>query len=77
VARDAVYVRAGGLCQLRTPVCVGRGSEVQHLRGRVGPLLTDLDWMRWTCAPCHQHAHMHVEEAYRNGWLVKRLGGAA
>lgn len=72
--RETVRARAHGMCELGTPVCVRRGSEVQHLRGRVGALLTDVRWMRWTCRPCHRYAHANPAESYERGWMVKRHG---
>lgn len=73
-ARRQVRERAGGWCELRTPVCTKVGQEVQHLAGRVGALLTDVTLMRWSCRECHAHAHANPALAYENGWMVRRTG---
>lgn len=71
-ARQHVAERAGGWCELQTPVCTKVGREVQHLAGRVGALLTDTTLMRWSCRECHAHAHANPAEAYARGWMVRR-----
>lgn len=76
-ARDEVRDRADGRCEMGTPVCTGQGVEAHHVRGRVGPLLTDTEWLAWTCAQCHRYAHEHPAEAYEHGWMSRRNGGAA
>ena len=72
-AREEVRVRAMGRCEMRTPVCVGEGVEAHHVKGRVGPLLTDTEWMMHVCRPCHEHAHANPAEAYDLGWLARRV----
>ena len=74
-ARAEVARRADGRCEMRTPVCTTVGVEAHHVKGRVGPLLTDTEWLLWTCRPCHDLAHDRPAEAYRNGWLARRNGG--
>lgn len=73
-AKAEVKARAEGACEMRTPVCVGFGVEPHHVKGRVGPLLTDTEWMMHTCRPCHNYAHDRPAEAYENGWLASRHG---
>ena len=73
-AKDAVRQRAADMCELGTLVCTRRGIEPHHLKGRVGDLLCDVNWMRWTCRPCHDYVEHNRAEAYERGWLVKRNG---
>lgn len=71
-ARKTVRERAGGWCELRTPVCIQVGSSAHHRAGRDGDRLTDPDLMAWTCEPCHAHAHAHPTLAYEHGWMICR-----
>lgn len=71
-ARREVRARAGGWCELRTPVCIQVGVTAHHKAGRDGDRLADPDLMAWTCDPCHRHAHAFPAESYRQGWMLRR-----
>ena len=73
-AKAEVKARAGGRCELATPVCVGAGVEPHHLRGRVGDDLCDVELMAWACRPCHDYVEENRAEAYARGWLLRRNG---
>ena len=74
-ARTEVFLRADGMCEMFTPACSRVGVEAHHVRGRVGRLLTDTEWLMWVCRECHDYAHAHPAVSYEKGWLVRRNGG--
>lgn len=72
-AREIVYVRSGGFCEARTPVCSGLAVHVHHRRGKQGHDPHHPDLLLHVCSACHSHIHGNPAEAYRHGWMVKRL----
>lgn len=52
---------------------------VQHMAGRVGAALTDVDGFLCLCWPCHMHVESFRAEAMAEGWALSRLAkrGAA
>lgn len=71
-ARREVRARAGGWCELRTPVCIQVGVTAHHKSGRDGDRLADAGLMAWTCDPCHAYAHGHPTLSYERGWMLRR-----
>jgi hypothetical protein len=65
-----VRERAGGLCEMRTPVCVGLGTHPHEVipRGRGGDD-TDPGNCLWSCWPCNCWAHDHPTKASERGLL--------
>jgi len=74
-ARRAVFARSMGACEAEATIrCNGQCQQVHHLAGRGGPDPHRLDGLLGVCAPCHEHIHRNVAEAYEHGWMVSRLG---
>ena len=74
-ARYDVYERAGGRCELMiTPDCTGRCEQVHHKAGRGGPDPHRLDNLIGCCLHCHQHVHSQPQQAYDNGWSIRKNG---
>ena len=76
-AKAEVDARADGRCEMVSPVCEGYGYEHHHLKGRVGDLLTDSEWIVLTCRSCHDYAGDNPALAYERGWMASRHGGAS
>lgn len=74
VSRESVAVRSGGVCELGTPVCELRATEVHHLAGRVGEGAHDPSNLRATCRACHIYVGDHPAESYERGWMARRNG---
>lgn len=74
-AQEREYLKANRLW-LQDKVCARCGTTegltVQHMRGRIGPLLTDQRWWLPLCWPCHMHTESHRTEALANGWALPR-----
>jgi hypothetical protein len=68
---DVVQARSGGWCELRTPVCEGRGNHGHEKLTRArGGDDTDPSNVLWSCWPCNQWAHNHDAAATAAGLLT-------
>jgi hypothetical protein len=75
-AEKVVRERSGGDCEARTPWCEGRATQVHHRAGRsdhTPEMLLDVCGSG-NVTGCHGFIHQHPENAYAEGWLVKRNG---
>ena len=68
VRRD-VELRAGGRCEIRSPVCLFQGAECHHRLPRSAGGQDTLENCAWTCSGCHRWLHEHPAIAYECGWL--------
>ncbi len=76
-AREAAMRRAGGLCQMRTPACVGWAHAAVHVHHRLPRSAGgkhDAENLVCCCEAAHSHAHGNPEQAYAEGWLISRYG---
>lgn len=76
-ARQAVYERAQGRCEVMAFGCEHTAAQVHHKRGRTpidGDDPHDLDLLVAVCRACHAYIEEHRSWAYERGWLVSRLG---
>lgn len=72
-ARQAVYVRAEGMCEAQaTWRCEREAQQVHHIAGRVGPDPHRLANLLAVCRICHDVIHAMPERSYANGWMVSR-----
>jgi hypothetical protein len=46
-------------------------NEVHHVRGRLGPLLTDRRWWMAVSKAGHRWLHQNPAEARKRGWLCE------
>lgn len=58
------------VCSGRSMVTLRVGTEVHHMKGRVGSLLWNQDFFLWVCRVHHDQIHQNPKEARKNGWLV-------
>jgi 5-methylcytosine-specific restriction endonuclease McrA len=49
-----------------------QADQVHHKAGRIGKLLTDVDYFMACCGTCHQFIEMNPSAALKMGWIVKR-----
>lgn len=76
----ALYLRKRERFLLENPWCVRCGApstELHHARGRVGTDLLDEDTFRAMCHDCHLYAGANPQEAYAQGWSLRRIGRSA
>lgn len=77
-AREDVYRRAGGRCEVRVADdCTGRCEQVHHIAGRGGPNPHRQSNLIGCCHWCHELIHREVAWATKWGYLKTRIGGAA
>lgn len=72
--RRFVEGRANGKCEANTPACPPgshRGEHAHHrvLRAQQGS--DDPSNLLWVCALAHDHIHLHPEESYAAGWMIR------
>lgn len=72
----AEYLYTHPYCEAR--LCRGaRATEIHHLAGKIGDLLTDTDNMIGVCRDCHEWIHLNDAEARDMGLLLSRLKSEA
>lgn len=49
-----------------------KATELHHSRGRVGSLLTDLEYIYPVCRRAHNYIHSHPEKARKVGLLCQK-----
>lgn len=74
VKQNAEYlkIRAKFLVGKVCPITKKPATEVHHLRGRIGALLTDERYFLGVTRKGHQWIEEHPEEAYELGYSLKR-----
>lgn len=59
------------LCKVRAPgVCNIHATDIHHMAGRLGELLTNPNYFLPVCRQCHQYLHEHSTWAEENGFIV-------
>lgn len=52
--------------------CGNKSTQVHHKAGRIGNLLTNIDFFMAVCFRCHQYIELNPNEAREKGWIVNR-----
>ncbi len=71
----AAYLEGHPFCEFPLG-CTAPATTIQHLRGRRGARLVDVDWWKASCLACNLWAESNTGRALEIGWLV-RIEGAA
>ena len=62
----------------RLPICercnLNPVLAVHHMQGRTGELVIEPAKLAGLCEACHADVHANPEEAYGEGWLIRRHG---
>lgn len=56
-------------CQIKSPVCTGKATCVNHKRRR-GKNLTNEKYFQPSCGPCNNYIESHSQWALDNGHLI-------
>lgn len=64
---EMVKDRSAGICERCGRA---RATEVHHKRLRSAGGCDSLLNLCHLCSACHTHTHAHVEESYRDEWLI-------
>jgi hypothetical protein len=68
--RDA-YLTVFPICEVHN--CGMKSKDVHHKRGRIGSLLTDINYFMAVCRKCHSYIELHPEWAKIQGYSESRL----
>ena len=61
-------------CQASLPkICTRQVTDVHHMKGRIGNLLTDPTYFLAVCRPCHNWIEEHPKEAKELGYSISRI----
>jgi hypothetical protein len=60
-------------CEGNLTGCTTVAVSIQHSRGRVGELLTDVRYFKASCNNCNLRAETHPHEAIANNFSYSRL----
>lgn len=71
--------RSGGDCEIRTPWCLGRATNLSHRRhqgqgGKWSPVNILDSCGHGNTTGCHGYLHQHPDEAKGKGWIVSAWG---
>lgn len=66
------YLEANMDCFI--PFCSEMATDIHHMRGRVGTLLTDTQYFRSVCRLHHDKIHQNPEWAREQGYMLDRIG---
>ena len=67
------YLEAHPLCEGQLTGCTGIAVCIQHSRGRIGNLLTDIRYFKASCNNCNMRAESYPLEALQKEFSIKRL----
>lgn len=61
-------------CTAKLPnICKHHSTDVHHMKGRIGPLLTDIKFFLSVCRPCHDWIEVHPIEAKELGYSISKI----
>lgn len=66
-----MYLNMRPWCEVKG--CHAPATEIHHMKGRIGELLTDVTWFLAVCRPHHIYIENHPIEAKKEGYSLSRL----
>lgn len=73
-AKRIIFLSKHPVCKMKIEnLCTIKATDIQHLKGRTGELLLDENFWMPACRGCHSYADTHPQEAFENGWALKRI----
>ena len=68
------FLLSSPLCQAKLPnTCTTHATDVHHMQGRIGKLLTDETKFLAVCRSCHDWIEMHPIEAKELGFSISKI----
>lgn len=68
------FLLGAPICQANLPnTCKGNSTDVHHMKGRIGYLLTYVPFWLSVCRPCHDWIENNAKEAKELGFSINRL----
>lgn len=73
--RVAIERRSDGKCEARTPHCTDKARIIHHRLLKRHGGRGDRGNGLHCCTACHLFIHMHPEESYEKGWMIRGVVG--
>jgi len=68
------FLLSSQLCQAKLPnICTTHATDVHHMQGRIGDLLTDETKFLAVCRQCHTWIEEHPAQAKELGFSITRI----
>ena len=68
------FLLSSPLCTAKLPnICTHQSTDVHHMKGRIGPLLTDVNYFLSVCRQCHDWIEGHPIEAKELGYSISKI----
>lgn len=67
------YLIDNPICEARIKCCGNKATEVHHMEGRIGKLLTDIENFIAVCQPCHRYIEENPNVSKEKGFSLNRL----
>jgi hypothetical protein len=68
------YLLSSPTCKAHLPnICTGTVTDIHHMKGRIGSLLTDTKFFLAVCRPCHDWIELNPKEAKELGYSINRI----
>lgn len=69
-----IYLQDHPMCEAHLPgICTDYSTDIHHMSGKIGDLLTDERYFKALCRSCHQYVETHPEIAKEKGLSINRL----
>lgn len=71
VRKEFFSTGSNQLCKARVSgVCLIHATDIHHMAGRIGELLTNTNYFLPVCRACHMHIHSNHQWAEEQGFIV-------
>jgi hypothetical protein len=68
------FLLSSPICTAKLPnICTHHSTDVHHMKGRIGPLLTDVNYFLSVCRQCHDWIEGHPIEAKELGYSISKI----
>jgi ribosomal protein S27AE len=73
-AKRVLYLQDHPMCEAHiSGICTEYATDIHHMSGKIGDLLTDERYFKALCRSCHQYVETHPEIAKEKGLSINRL----
>lgn len=73
-AKRILYLQDHPMCEAHLPgICTDYATDIHHMSGKIGDLLTDERYFKALCRSCHTFVENNPEVAKEKGLSINRL----
>ncbi len=73
-AKRILYLQNHPMCEAHLPgICTEYSTDIHHMSGKIGDLLTDERYFKALCRSCHTFVENNPEVAKEKGFSINRL----